>query len=67
MKFVQGIVVSLAIVVLVVGIGLGIYKAYTSSPLAQQNEEIELIEKGISKTTLTYMQSKDLASILLLK
>lgn len=67
MKLFQGIIVSLALAVLVTGFGVGLHKAYSSSPLAQQDEEIELVEKGISKTTLTYMQSKDLASILLLK
>ena len=44
MKLFQGIVVGLALAILVLGIGLGIHKAYSSSPLAQKTEDIQLVE-----------------------
>lgn len=66
MKLFQGIVVGLALAILVLGIVLGIHKAYSSSPLAQKTEDIQLVE-SISRQNLTYMQSKDIASLLLVK
>lgn len=66
MKIAQVFLVGLALTVIVLGLGLGIRKAYISSPLAQKTEDVQLVE-SIPRQNLTYMQSKDVASLLLVK
>lgn len=67
MKLFQVIIVILALTILLLGFGIGVHKAYSSALSFNDYEDVKLVENGISKKLLSYMQSKDLAILLLLK
>lgn len=65
MKQIQMILTTAALGLLLLGLGVGIHKAYTSSFLVEQDEDIQLVE-NLPDKSLPYMQAQDIASILLI-